>query len=238
MIGAMNAHLPNVFTLAAQDWQEVVGVAIGIVIFVGSMVASALKQSREQRRKAPPPGPVSTERPAREASQGIPTADELARRRQQLDHLMRRRRDAAQQTGGPPARKPQPLPEPDNLTVAEAQARQRAVEQYRRRAEELQRQREVAAARAQQERREMQRRRAQGAGQPPQPQTSMRASVAPTVAVAVEPEVTHRLVTEAAPIRQQTRRSVSPLAGLSLRRAVIAKEILDLPLALRQPPQS
>lgn len=230
MIAGMSAACATLLTVAAdQDWLELVGTAIGVVIVIGSMVASALKKTQgpkpSARKPSEPPAPAH-----RQSSRGVPTADEIAlRRRQQLEQLIRRGREDAERSAAQPA-----SPQPDNLTVAEAQQRQRAIEQYRRRAEQLQRQREAAAARAQQERLAAQRPQSLRLRRPPPPTPRYVAPAVPAPAPApVEEEVTHRLVPEAPTAKAY--RAPSPLAGLSLRRAFIAKEILDPPLALRDP---
>ena len=108
-------------TLAA-GWEEVIGVSIALVIFIGNMLAKGLKKTNEQsQQSSAKPKPTATQRT------------------QRLEELAAKRRAELQQLAGqrqPQAQRP-PTSRPDNLTVQQSNERDQAKTLYERRAEAL-----------------------------------------------------------------------------------------------------
>jgi hypothetical protein len=236
------------------DWVELVIYAVGLVIVVGGWVANQYRQMRaeqERRRKIAELEASEQRGPGRPGDRGVqpmPTQDDLARRRrQQLAELARRRGEADEE-----------VDEPAGLSPHEALQRRRAREAYERRAESLRRQQTAAeregqdAARIEQQREQHRRELAQQAHRQRELQRQMQrrgraeAPSRPAPAVAAPPAMAparHATPTEPAPRRPQppmppvasTAFAVGAMDLRALRRAIVLKEILDSPVALREP---
>ena len=111
------------------NWFELVIFGIFVVMTVGGWVVGAIQKS-EQRRKSHVPD--YTPRPDHAPSSQLPRANELAaQRREKLAQLAAERRRSK---GLSPVGK---KAGPQNLSVAERGERQKAIEQYQKRAEQL-----------------------------------------------------------------------------------------------------
>lgn len=111
------------------NWFDLIGPIIFIIIVIGGWIAKASKGNESTTRK------------------GSDNAEEAQARRQRLEQLANRRREELrelaakrkQQQGV--AQQTQAKARPDNLSVAEAERRERARQAYEQRAEELRRKR-------------------------------------------------------------------------------------------------
>ncbi len=146
----------HLLPLLGNSWEEIVTVAIGLVIVVGSAVANALKQQREKRARLDQElssrgggGDQPIELKDEDlAGSGASRAEMLAqRRRAQLQELARQR---AGQSGGAPAGGAAAGSSGRTLYERRAEALRRAQQQTPARSDagELERQREAAYQRA------------------------------------------------------------------------------------------
>lgn len=104
----------------AAGWEEVIGVSIALVIFIGNMLAKGLKKTNEASKPAPSNQPQNK-------TQRAQRLEELAaKRRAELQNL------ASQRQGQQP-----PTQRPANLTMQQASERDHAKTLYERRAEAL-----------------------------------------------------------------------------------------------------
>ncbi len=246
---------PSIPTLAQRgDWVELVIYAIGTVIVVGGWIANQLRQMREEQQRRRKIAGLEAGRqagrsdiPDKSGVQPMPTQDELARRRrQQLAELARRRGEGDEAAPREPA----------GLSPHEASQRQRAREAYERRAETLRRQRAEAERQAErdsegatrqqrdlrqrreraqqtQRQRDLQRRMQDRTRISPPPPAAPPIPTAPTP---VLKRVAATAPTPAAPARAAAfAAAIGPLNVNALRRAIILKEVLDRPVALREP---
>lgn len=233
-----------------EEWIKLVTYAIGGVIVVGGWVINHLRQMAEKRaaeerarRKLEEFGRQGATSAASGRPKDMPTADDLAmQRRRQLQELAQQRRQATD-----PPRPTSPTPEPDNLTLSQARERQRAVEAYRRRAEALEQQRRQRPARIPPgakpqgssirpaSRRPAPAQPSRPTSQtppPPREQLARREVVSAVGAVASR----HIRPALASPLQAAVASPVTADAGrapFSLRQAILWKEILDQPVALR-----
>ncbi|MCC6679507.1 MAG: hypothetical protein IT445_01270 [Phycisphaeraceae bacterium] len=242
----------NLISLLALDdiWGEVIAVSIGVIIMVGSALGKALKKKDESNAAG------RATKPAQRAD-----LDELAaRRRAELMAEAQRRRLQRQQQGRPtpPLQQPtqqiqtsQTTQRPPTMADRLRQARQQAMDQATARAQQRQQQLEAQ--------RQMQQQRARhqasaphhpqpapqpqrppvrpAASRPPQRQPQPRPQPEPRRAELVaahyekEHADVHRLVRDGQVLPVDARRAM--LDHHSLRQAIIWKEILDKPIALR-----
>lgn len=272
---------------------ELIGLAIALILMVGSGVVNWVRKQREETeaRRRQQEGreqrELRTQLPRSEVAPGA--GDAVRARREQLRQLALQRQ---QQGGVPPVAAPAPV-EPTNLSMAERIARARAKEQYARRAEALRKQqagggrpaapasrggqsaaereraiameraRREARARAEAEMAQAQRQRqlqqqaqhaqqearrraaaaARKSGAGPQPGTGVQREQRLRRLVSL-PGVAGAAAERAAGVssaRSAVRAPMGVSFGLdhrSIRQAIVFKEILDRPLALRGPEQS
>lgn len=244
-------------TLAA-GWEEVIGVSIALVIFIGNMLAKGLKKTNE------------TGKPAADGSN-----QNKSQRAKRLEELAAKRRDELQNIASQQGQRP-PTQRPDNLTIQQASERDHAKTLYERRAEalrqmQLKKQRQAPPSQSQtqaprphpqsfpsaaqrkhdlskvREREQEVRHQRQLAESQREAQRRQKAqklgSGVTTVSHQIHGDIqsVHRHIDDVVaykPIPQP--RSIPALGGMkidrqSLKQAIILKEILDPPLALRKP---
>jgi hypothetical protein len=262
LLNLADMHAP---TLAQRgDWVELVIYAIGTVIVVGGWIANQFREMRaeQQRRRKIAELEAGTDktagqRPDDAGLHRMPTQDELARRRrQQLAELARRRGEA----DGPSRAEPANLsPQEATQRQRAREAYERRAETLRRQRDEAEaqaqrqtqeaarRQRELAHRRELAEQAQRQRqlqRQMQGRAQtqpPPSPPPASPAAARPAPPRQLRP--TDVAAPGRAPILQATAPTGDDFSGAdlgsldihALRRAIVLKEILDRPIALRSP---
>lgn len=211
--------------LLAAQFEEVVGIAIFAIIMIGSAVGHVLKKKEAEQKQH------------RGGSQEQRGALETLSKQRRAELIAEARRRRAEQLAQSPGRREQPSQAPPQRPDPTQQAAQREALRRRRAEADAERQRL----------RQIQRQRQQPQARPvppmpPRPQEHAPRPVPPPRRPAPPPqplakphyltdhEQVHRLVRDAKP----TPAVVHPMrARISLRQAIIWKEILDKPLALR-----
>ncbi len=250
----------TLITTLALSFNDVLTFAFIALFIVGPWISKAMKKAGQSGSR-----PTSGRSTVRHTpSRDLPSATDLALRRQKrLQELAQRRRTAA--TGQQPPRGP----EPSNLSMAQRLERQRAKAMYEQRARKLRQQQtqpqqphtviqqptqrpqqqiaqqRLARQHARQIKRQQQRQRAEALRYMTQQRKAAAAKLAQPqqrpklsrIATKHDRGIVHRHVPDAptTTVTAAHRPRIRYLNARSLRNAIMLKEILDPPVALRQP---
>ncbi len=236
------------------DIIEIITWGVFAVVMVGSWVLKGIKHQNEKRNSQQMSIRRSAEMPQMQ-TRAVSSEELAAKRRRQLQELAQRRRAAKSGVGPQPTAKK----EPSNLTMGQRAERAKAQAQYRARAEALKQkqaqeaalaQRKAKAQQAQAQRQQQARAQSQRSRQIQQQRAKAAAAAQRRAALPskqrshkdakrIEAEhrqgVVHRHVPDSTANAYAEKTARAPGKRMrSLREAVVFKEIIDPPLALRQ----
>jgi len=222
------------------------------VFVVGPWIAKTLKKISESQT---PSSRSLGDRTFADSTPHKPNANELAAmRREKLQELARKRRSTIANPAAPASQT-----EPTNLTMAQRVERARAKAQYKKRAQALQQQRQASQqpqsaqttapqraqqlklarkqALAQQRAQALQRQQQPTAAKPPPSSKPRLAESKPrftSLQAEHDQDTVHRHVPDApVPAKKKETHHLQRFGASSLRQAIVLKEILDRPIALR-----